>query len=340
MNKIYLLTCFVLINFILNGCNSGPSPRDTAEIIIATTANNIISFPVDFTTGVMDTSAMRRISGHLTQIDIPIDIEVNNENKLFVLSQGGISGVSPKVLIFSDTARDNVQPERVIDVSSDSGFKAIGLAISTRTDFIYVSYFSADTSRNQRIVKFPVYASGSSAQFVFDIPSLGDIEIDQSGTLIHAVDPAGKKLIKFRISPTFDIQPGFDIIQGSNTSLRAPNSIALTNDGTIYVFDKHGSGTDGRMNIYGPNSIGDTTPVRITWGFCQGNKRFIAPYGLTVAELTGIKVIAACDARGVTTFLASDVLPDTTGCTDFIQQLDFREFGDPVAVTWERVKFQ
>lgn len=339
MKKIYLIISFLAINFILQGCSSNPSPRDTAEIIIATTANNIISFPIDITTGVMDTSSIRRISGDSTQIHIPIDIEVTNENKLFILSQGS-SVITPKVLIFSDTATGNARPERVIDISADSGFKPIGLTITTRTDFIYVSYFSADTSRNQRIVRFPVYASGSSSQFGFDIPSLGDIEMDQSGTLIHAVDPAGKKLIKFRISPNFDIQPGFDIIQGDNTGLRVPNSIALTNDGTIYVFDKQDGGIDGRINIYSPNSTGNAAPVRITWGLCQGNKRFITPYGLTVAELTGFKVIAACDGRGVTTFLASSVLSDTTGCTDFIQQLNFREFGDPMAVTWERIKFQ
>ncbi|NOS84283.1 MAG: hypothetical protein HOP31_03995, partial [Ignavibacteria bacterium] len=322
----------------LHGCNSQPSPRDTAEIIIATTGNNIISFPVDITIGVMDTSAIRRISGDSTQINIPIDIEVNNENKLFILSQGH-SNVPAKVLIFSDSATGNAAPERVIDVTGDSGFKPIGLTITTRTDFIYVSYFSQDTSRNQKIVRFPI-GSGIRAQFEFSMPSLGDIEMDPSGQFIHSVDPLGKKLIKFRVSSNFDIQPGFDIIQGSNTGLRVPNSIALTNDGTIYVFDKEESGINGRINIYGPNSIGNTAPVRVTWGFCPGNKRFITPYGLTVAEHTGIKVIAACDAQGVTTFLESSVLSDSTGCTNFIQQLDLREFGDPIAVTWERVKFQ
>lgn len=337
MKKIYLLICCILLNLIFHGCNSQPSPRDTAEIIIATTANNIISFPVDITTGVMDTSAVRRIQGDSTQINIPIDIEVNNENKLFILSQGS-NGVPAKVLIFSDSATGNTQPERVIDVSADSGFKPIGLAITTRTDFIYVSYFSADTSRNQRIVRFPI-GSGTRAQFGFDMPSLGDIEMDPSGQFIHSVDPAGKKIIKFSVSSNFDIQPGFDMIQGNNTGMRVPNSIALTNDGTIYIFDKQDGGTDGRINIYGPNSTENAAPLRVTWGLCQGNKRFIAPYGLTVAEHTGIKVIAACDARGVTTFLASSVLSDATGCTEPIQQLDLREFGDPIAVTWERVKF-
>lgn len=338
MKKISLIISFIVINFILQGCSSGPSPGDTAEIIIATTANNIISFPIDITTGVMDTSSIRRISGDSTQIHIPIDIEVNNENKLFILSQGS-SVITPKVLIFSDSATGNAEPEMVIDISADSGYRPVGLAITTRSDFIYVSYFSSDTSRNQRIVRFPL-GSGSRAQFEFDMQSLGDIEIDLSGQFIHSVDPVGKKLIKFRVSSNFDIQPGFDIIQGSNTGLRVPGSIALTNDGTIYVFDKQDGGTDGRINIYSSGSIGNAAPIRVTWGFCQGNKRFIAPYGLTVAEHTGIKVIAACDARGVTTFLSGSVLSDTTGCTDFIQQLDFREFGDPIAVTWEMVKFQ
>jgi hypothetical protein len=338
MKKIYLIICFVSIGIILNGCSSGPSPMDTAEIIIVTTANNIISFPVDIATGVMDTSSIRRISGDSTQIHIPIDIEVNNENKLFVLSQGS-NAVPPKVLIFSASAAGNKAPETVIDVSTDAGFKPIGLTITGRSDFIYVSYFSADTSLNQRIARFPVGSNGG-ALFEFDLPSLGDIEIDQRGEFIYSVDPLGKKIIKFSISPNFDLQPGFDIIQGSNTGLRVPNSVALTNDGMIYVLDRQDGGINGRMNIYSAGSTGNAAPVMTTWGFCPGNKRFITPYGLTVAELTGFKVIAVCDAGGVTTFLGSSVLADSTGCTDFIQKLDFREFGDPIAVTWERVKFQ
>jgi hypothetical protein len=249
-------------------------------------------------------------------------------NKLFVLSQGN-GPVPPQVTIFSDTAHGNIRPEAVIDVNTGTNFKPIGLTLVEGTDFMFISYFSQDGSARPKIIRFSI-SSGARTPFEISSPSIGDIEMLPSGTTIFAVDPLGKQILRLFINSNFEIQPGFDTITGNNTGLQNPNSIALTTDGTIHVFDKLPGSDEGRIFVFDAGASGNTAPSRVLWNRCP-DKTLLAPYGLAVTEYVGGKVILACSGNNLTTFPA-----DTSGCIDFIQRIGV---GAPVAVAFDKVRF-
>lgn len=328
MKKIYLIINFVIINFILQGCGQGPAVDQTVEISIATLNDNILKFAININSGIIDSSSIKVIAGDSTGIKTPIDIEVNREHKLFVLNQGN-GPVPPQVTIFSDTAKGNIKPEAVINVSTGTNFKPIGLALAEGTDFMFVSYFSVDSTAPSKIIRFSI-SSGSRTPFDINSTSIGDIELLTSGTTIFAVDPLGMRILQLLINSNFEIQPGPLTIQGSRTGLQNPNSLALTTDGQIHVFDKPQGSDEGRILIFAANSSGDAAPSRVLWSYCPAKKLF-APYGLAVAEFLSIKVIFACSGNKLTTLPAGE-----NGCANFIQRIDI---GAPVAVAFDKVRF-
>lgn len=327
MKKIYI-ALFVIISVAISavGCGSNPSSRDAVEITIATLNDNIAKFAIDIRTGVIDTSTLKIIAGNLTDIKVPLDIEVNRENKLFVMSQG-TNSIPPRVSIFSDTAEGNVRPEVSIDISAGDTLKAIGLAIANGTDFIYVSYYPVNAPVTPKIIRFSI-STGTRVLFDISSSSIGDIEL--SGEKIFAVDPIGKQILMLRLNSSFEIQPGSVGIQGSRTGLQNPSSIALTSDTLVYVFDKPSGSSEGRIFVYRSDATGDIAPISVVWSYCQG-KALIEPYGLAVAELLNSKIILACSENRLTTLQGN-----ANGCDDFLQRISI---GAPVAVTFDKVRF-
>jgi hypothetical protein len=329
MKKIYFLILLILaVSIIIQSCGQDPAVDQSVEISIATFNDNVIKYAININSGVIDTSTIKVIAGDLTGIKVPIDIEINRVNKLFVLSQGN-GPVPPQVTIFSDTAHGNIRPEAVIDVNTGTNFKPIGLTLVEGTDFMFVSYFSLDGTSRPKIIRFSI-SSGARTPFEISSQSIGDIEMLPSGTTIFAVDPLGRQILRLFINSTFEIQPGFDTITGNNTGLQNPNSIALTTDGTIHVFDKLPGSDEGRIFIFDAGATGNTAPSGVLWNRCPG-RTLLAPYGLAAAEYVGGKFILACSGNNLTTFPA-----DTSGCIDFIQRIGV---GAPVAVAFDKVRF-
>ncbi len=328
MKKLFIIISFALVIFIIQNCGQDPAKDQTVEISIATLNDNVIKYAIDILTGQIDTSTIKVIAGDLTGIKVPIDIEVNRENKLFVLNQGAGS-IPPQVTIFSDTAKGNIRPEAIIDVNTGTDFKPIGIALAEGTDFMFVSYFSINGSAPSRIIRFSI-STGNRTPFDINSSSLGDIELLTSGTDIFAVDPLGRQILKLHINSSFEIQPGPLTIQGSRTGLQNPNSIALTTDGSIHVFDKPQGRDEGKILIFAPNSSGDAAPSRVLWSYCPG-KTLFTPYGLAVAEFLEAKVILTCSSNKVITFPAA-----ADSCDDSLQRIDI---GAPVAVAFDKVRF-
>ncbi|MEO8513414.1 MAG: hypothetical protein ABI543_07640 [Ignavibacteria bacterium] len=328
MKKIFLLLSFVFVNLILHGCGQDPAKDLSVEISIATLNDNVVKYAIDIRTGQIDTSRKKVIAGISTGIKVPIDIEVNRENKLFVLNQGSGS-IEPQVTIFSDTADGNIAPEAIINVNTGTDFKPIGLALAEGTDFIFVSYFPVAGTHLPKIVRFSI-SSGDRKTFEINSTSLGDIELLTSGTTIFALDPLGKQILLLGINSSFEIAPGSVSIKGGSTGLNNPSSIALTTDGSIHLFDIP-VGTDaGRILVFDANSSGDAAPVRVLWSYCTG-KTLLTPYGLAVTEFLEAKVILACSGNNLTTFPSG-----SNGCADFMQRIDI---GAPVAVAFDKVRF-
>lgn len=317
------MTCFIAIN-----CGRQPSTDQTAEVNIATLNDEIIKFPIDVRTGLIDENSKKTIAGHLTLIKVPIDIEVNRDNRLFVLNQG-TGSIPPQVTVFNDTAYGNIAPENIIAVDAGADLKPIGLAIAEGTDFIFVSYFSPGNSAAPKIIRFSI-SNGTRVVFDSIASSLGDIEMITSSNTILAADPLGKQILQMRVTSGFEIMPS-QAIQGSNTGFISPNCLALSSDGTIHVFDKHPGTDNGRIFIFSANPTGNAAPTRVIWSYCPTGKTLIAPYGLAVTEQLTAKVLLTCSGNSLITFPA-----DTSGCTDFLQKIDI---GAPVAVSVDRVKF-
>ncbi len=330
VQKYIILSIFILSLSLAIGCSSNPSSGETVEISIATLNDNIIKYAIDIRSGLIDTSTLKVIAGDSTRIKVPIDIEVNRENKLFVLNQG-TNSIPPEVTIFSDTANGNTRPEAVINVNTGTDFKAVGLAIAENIDFIFVSYFPTNGSTTSKIIRFSI-SSGARLPFDVDSSSIGDIELPTSGNTIFAVDPFGRQILQFRINSNFEIQSGLLPIKGGRTGLQNPNSIAISTDGSIHVYDKYTRTEEGRLFVFAPNSSGDIAPSRIIWSYCPAGKTLFTPYGLAVTEQLEAKVMLTCSGNKVITFPAN-----VDSCEDSLQRIDIPA---PVAVAFDKVRFQ
>lgn len=329
MKNIFVLAGFIIITIIIQGCASGSGSDSTVEVSVATFNDEVVKYPINVNSGLIDTLSTKIIAGHLTGIKVPIDIETDRGNRLFILNQG-TEFIRPQVTIYSDTAYGNIAPERVINVDAGLEFTAVGLAIAERTDFFYVSYFSKDSVGLCRIFRFdmrggPIFVTNVNAQ------SIGDIEMDPSGSAIFAADPIGRQVLRFNINSSFELQPHTVLVGGNNTGLRNPNSLAVSNDTMVFTYDIYNNAGDGNISGYNFDRPANTSPVQVIWSYCPG-KTLLQPYGLAVVNLLASKVIVTASGNSITTFANN-----SQGCADTLQRFSL---GAPCAITFDRALFR
>lgn len=327
MNFKYFLVLAAAILFVsTNGCTKAPSSGDIVEVSAGTLNDEIFKFELNLGNGIISQNSPRVIAGNLTGIKTPIDIETSGRNSLFVLSQGNLflnnGSIRPSIRIFGDTASGNMAPERVIDITDSPNFKPVGLAITR--DFFFVSYFSDDPpSDSSKIIRFDI--NGNRTSIVLPVRSLGDIEITRDNSTLIAADPKGNRVLRFSLNRNFEVQPAFESI-----GLNEPNSIALTDSSKILVFSNWSSNHPS-LNVFPPMASGNSAPIQSIWGFCGEGKVFSAPYGLAVAEMFDLRVIAACSMNSLVTFQMN-----ANGCAEPVQRI---ELSSPVSVAFDRVRF-
>jgi hypothetical protein len=248
----------------------------SSEVIVANVGSNaIVGYALANDGLIIDTTTPTRIVGGSvaasTWVGVrnPFGLTLDSGGRIFVSNIGDV-GNPPSITAFAGDANGPTPAFDSYSGGTSQLIKPQGIALRRTPRSLMVANWNdpAVPGIQSEVLEFDVPpgsgqptgriqrsgAFGGPAGVAVDVTQ-NVIVLDALLNAIHVYQP--------RPGTTFIGSP-LRTIQGANTALDRPISVAVDDQGTIYVVNlRHNSGDQGFISVFAPGANGDVAPVRI-----------------------------------------------------------------------------